>query len=67
MVIKYYGSSKVTHYVGWTSCHAVTAKLYATNPYKNVSGDSNPSYCVLIVPGTVDLNGDDVTFGPVNY
>jgi hypothetical protein len=64
MVIKYYGSSTVNHYVGWTSCRATTAKLYAANPYKNVSGH-NPSYCVWIIPGTVDVDGDDITFDPV--
>jgi hypothetical protein len=50
--------------VGWTSCRATTAKLYAANPYKNVSGH-NPSYCVWIIPGTVDVDGDDTTFDPV--
>lgn len=61
MVVKYYGSSKVNHYVGWTSCHLTTSKLYATDPYKHVA--LPPSYCVLIVPGTVDADGNDLTYG----
>lgn len=65
MVVKYYGSSTTEHYVGWSSCRATIAKLYAADPYKNVSG-GNPSYCVWIVPGTVDIDGNDVTFGPAS-
>ena len=65
MVVKYYGSSTTQHYVGWSATHPVISTLYATNPYKNVSG-VNPSYCVWIVPGTVDIDGNDVTFGPAS-
>lgn len=60
MVIKYYGSSTVTQYVGWTACHPTMAKLYATNPYKHI--DLGPSYCVWIVPGTVNSDGDDLVY-----
>jgi hypothetical protein len=61
MVIKYYGSSKVQEYVGWTASHPVINNLYVRDPYKRPG--SGPSWSVWIVPGTVDIDGNDVTYG----
>lgn len=64
MIVKYYGSSVTRQYVGWNATHPVITTLYATDPYKHTT--PHPSYCVWIVPGTVDVDGNDVTYGPAN-
>ena len=51
MVIKYYGTS--------THEQALIQKLWFTDPYKRTN-ELRPSYCVWIVPGTVDHNGNHV-------
>lgn len=65
MYVKYYGTSKVQQFVGWKAIHPVISTLYCIDPYKRVK-DERPSYCVWIVPGTVDCDGNDLTYGNSN-
>lgn len=62
MFVKYYGTSKVEHYEGWTACHPVITQLWSTDPHKNTDYLS-PSYCVMLVPGSFDAEGDDLVYG----
>jgi hypothetical protein len=47
--------------VGWTASHPVINNLYVQDPYKRPG--FSPSWSVWIVPGTVDIDGNDVTYG----
>lgn len=48
MVVKYYGNGP--------NKGSLITLLYWADPYKNKP--ASPSYCVWIVPGTIDANGN---------
>jgi len=50
MVIKYYGNS--------SNGEILIFPLYYTDPYKRQC--PSPSYCVWIVPGTIDVDGNPI-------
>jgi hypothetical protein len=52
MTIKYYGCN--------SGNSALIVSLVLADPYKRTS--SNPSYCVWIVPGTVDCDGNSTLY-----
>lgn len=50
MHVKYYGNGPASG--------STIALLYLANPYRNKP--ESPSYCVWIVPGTIDVDGNPI-------
>lgn len=62
MIVKYYGYNEMVNFVNRPAIETFqyTTDIYPGGEYAKVLNDLNPSYCIWLVPGTIDVNGDHI-------